>query len=182
MSGNNVLRLNSVEEQAAYRNAVARIIATVQRDNDLTDIDLAEKLDISVGTVSNARNRRADLSGVYLKRIGQLYGAPALDPYFALFGAKGVPIDGDPNADVLPTVACAVHQLTLVTAPASPGGATITHKELLDILQRFRPHVARWKRWNSAQRGWQHEIRRGGLGRAPRKAKHGPHSNRQGNL
>ena len=138
MIGNNVLRLNAVEEQAAYRSAVARIITTVQRDNDLTDIDLAEALDISVGTVSNARNRRADLSGVYLKRIGQLYGAASLNPYFALFGAKGVPIDGDADADALPSVACAVHQLAVVTAPSSPGGASITHTELLNSLSAIR--------------------------------------------
>ena len=138
MPDRNVLRLNNVEETAAYRSAVSRIITTVQTERDLTDIDLAEALNISVGTVSNARNRRADLSGVYLKRIGQLYGVAALNPYFALFGGKGVPIDADHDADSLPTVAYAVHQLAVVTAPSSPGGASITHKELLDSLPAIR--------------------------------------------
>lgn len=131
---NNVLRVNSREETEALRRAVSRIICDIQRDNGLTDIDLAEAIDVSVGTISNARNMRNDLNAVYLARLGKRFGPASLDPYHALYEGRGVPLEASCDTDALPSTAAAVHKLAVVMAPDSPGGIAITHGELLDIL------------------------------------------------
>ncbi len=69
-----VLRINCAEEQTDYRNAVARVLLNVQRDFDLTLQDIAEKIDVSLGTISNASNKRNDLSPLYVQRLGRVFG------------------------------------------------------------------------------------------------------------
>lgn len=129
----NVLRVNSVEEQAAYRSAVARIIGNIMRDHDATLIDIAEKIDVSTGTISNAVNRKTDLSATYLQRIGQAYGPHVLDPYAALSGGRIVAIEAD-DADAIVPLSASIHRIAVAQSPGSEGGDAITHRELLDML------------------------------------------------
>lgn len=130
---NNVLRVNSVEEQEAYRSAVSRIIGNIMRDHDATLIDIAERIDVSTGTISNAVNRKTDLSATYLKRIGQAYGSHVLDPYAALSGGRIVPIEAD-DADAMVPLSASIHRLAVAQSPGSDGGPAISHRELLDML------------------------------------------------
>lgn len=129
----NVLRVNSVEEQTAYRSAIARIITNIMRDHDQTMVEIAEKIDISVGTISNAANKKTDLQAVYLKRLAEHYGPATLDPYAALCGGRVVPIDAE-DVDAMVPLAASVHRLAVAQASGSEGGAAITHRELLGMV------------------------------------------------
>lgn len=132
-----VLRVNSVEETENYRKAVSRILSNVMRDHDLTMIDIAERIDVSVGTISNAVNRKADLSAPYLSRIGQAYGGHYLDPYIQLVGGKIVPLEAD-DADAMIPLSASIHKLAVAQSHISHGGAVITHQELLAMLPDLR--------------------------------------------
>lgn len=132
-----VLRVNSTEETDNYRRAVARIIGHVLRDFDMTMVDIADAIDVSAGTVSNAFNRKSDLQAVYLGRIGQVFGPQYLTPYTALFGGRIMPLD-IASVDAIPPLAASLHRIACARSPQSEGGETITHRELLDIVPELR--------------------------------------------
>jgi transcriptional regulator with XRE-family HTH domain len=133
MSAPSVLRVNAAEERAAYRKAVARVITCIQAEHGVTHIDIAEKIGVSLGTISNAANKNTDLCHTYLDRLGKAYGCHALDPVHALYGARAVPLVADDSLDALPSTTAAIHKLALARSPNSPGGDRITHGELLDM-------------------------------------------------
>lgn len=133
MADNNVLRVNPIEEQTAYRNAVARMLTCIQAEHHVTLLDIAERIGVSLGTISNAANKKNDLCRTFINRLGIAYGAAALDPIHALYGARAVPLEADENADALPSTTAAIHKLALARSPTSPGGDRITHSELLGM-------------------------------------------------
>lgn len=137
MQRNNVLLPIALPTQKALRGAVARIIRAVQLEHDLTDEALADLLGISIGTVRNARNELTDLNAVTITRLGARFGSDVLDPYSALYGARNVPLDAE-DTDALPSVSAAVHRLAVAQSPASPGGPSILHDELLAMLPTLR--------------------------------------------
>lgn len=134
---NNVLPTMAMPTQKSLRAAVARIIRSIQLEHHLTDDALADEVGISVGTVRNARNEMADLNANTLAKIGARFGAEALDPYAALYGARNVPLDAR-DVDALPSLSGAVHRLAVAQSPSSPGGAAMLHRELLDMLPDLR--------------------------------------------
>lgn len=136
----NVLRVNSVEEQTAYRSAVARVLVNIQRDFEVTLQDIAEKIDVSLGTISNAANKRNDLSPLYVQRLGKVFGPSMLDPVARLYGGRIVPLIAE-ERDALPSLSASVHRLAVAQSPDSPGGTTITHGELLAMLPDLRAAV-----------------------------------------
>lgn len=125
----------------ALRAAVAKIVRRIQADHDLTDEDFACSVGISEGTVVNARKERTDLNAATIAMIGAKFGVEALDPYAALYGARNVPLEAD-NSDALPSLSGAVHRLAVAQSPASRGGASVTHCELLDMLPDLRAALA----------------------------------------
>jgi len=130
----NVLRVNTVEEQTGYRKAVSKILLNIQRDYDVTLQEIAESIDVSLGTISNAANMKTDLSPTFLNRMGRAYGAEYLSPYAALSGGRVVSINKDAGADILPLVAKVNLSIANMRCPTSPGGALETPKEQLDSL------------------------------------------------
>lgn len=133
MASSNVLRVNGAEEQACYRDAVAEILRRVQTDHSVTLLEIAEKIDVSLGTISNAANKKTDLCATYLNRLGCRFGPGTLDPYAALRGVREVPLEPGSEVDALPSTTAAIHKLAVAKSPASPGGERITHGELLDM-------------------------------------------------
>ena len=134
MADHSVLRVNGVEEQTSYRNAVAEIINRILAENSkpgasYTLVQIAEAIDVSLGTISNAANKKADLSPTYLQRLGKRYGPHSLDPYLALYGARGVPLEARAERDVLPFLNRAALRVAETRDPASPGGARETLQE-----------------------------------------------------
>lgn len=133
----NVLFVNSVEEQTAYRDAVARVLLNVQRDFEVTLQDIAERIDVSLGTVSNAANKRNDLSPLYVQRLGKVFGPSMLDPIARISGGRIVPLS-TADIDALPSLSASVHRLAVAQSPDSPGGYALTHSELLAMLPDLR--------------------------------------------
>lgn len=134
MPATKVLRVNAVEEQAHYRDAVAEIILDIQRETGNTHILIAEAIDVSLGTISNAANKKSDLNPIYLKRLGEVYGPHFLDPYLALFGARAVPLHRDNVRDILPLLTRASLRVAEARDPKSPGGERELHTEQLGYL------------------------------------------------
>lgn len=134
MADGNVLRVNGVEEETAFRNAVHEVIGLILReDPKRTLIDIAERIDCETKTISNAFNKKHSLSEPYLRRLGQAFGADKLDPWARLTGARMTLIETDDTADAMPKTTAAIHHLAVARSPDSPGGETITHTELLEL-------------------------------------------------
>ena len=113
----NVLRVNSVEEQTAYRSAVARVLVNIQRDYDVTLQEIAEKVDVSLGTISNAANKRNDLSPIYVQRLGKVFGPQVLNPVARLYGGRIVPLVTE-ERDPLPSLSASAQ-----STRSAPGGS-----------------------------------------------------------
>lgn len=129
-----VLRVNAVEEQEAYRSAVAEILRNVQNDHGATLLEISERIDVSLGTISNAANKKADLNPIYLNRLGRVYGVHVLDPYLALAGGRAVAREADPSADILPLTNLVSFRIATARSSGSPGGAREILQERLDYL------------------------------------------------
>lgn len=126
--------LNDVEERENFCRAIATIIEDIQKAHavdgkPMSDIALAESIDVSKGTIANAKYGRNGLGSLYLSRLGKRYGASFLDPYFALFGAQAAPIEPKPGVDVLPIVNRLALKIAEARDPSGPGGATEVPQE-----------------------------------------------------
>jgi len=133
-----VLRVNSVEEQTNYRNAVAEILVNIQQDHKVTLSDISEAIDVSLGTISNAANKKNDLSSTFLQRLGKVYGVSTLDPYAKLYGGRNVPLIKQGGADILPLIARVNLAVAEARDPVSPGGVIEVHTEKLGYLPHLR--------------------------------------------
>ena len=143
MSGSNRLCVNSVEEQTDYRKAVATIIADIQRHEKrekraITLLEIADEIDVSLGTISNAANSKTDLSPTYLTRLGRRYGAGYLNPYFALVGAQAAPIDSTLTSDILPLLMAVGHKIACARDPEGPGGVIEVPQEKAGYLPELK--------------------------------------------
>ena len=133
-----VLRVNQVEEERLFLDAVHRVIACILAgEPGRTLIDVAEAIDVNVKTISNAFNKTHRLSQVFLTRLAQAFGPECLDPIAGLSGARMVPLEADDGQDALPSTTAAIHKLALARSPSSPGGDRITHGELLGMEQEI---------------------------------------------
>jgi hypothetical protein len=141
MNAHKVLRAASLTGSDNYRKAVARIIDDIQRDHGCDLVDIAEAIDVSVGTVSNAANCKADLSGVYLFRIAQRFGAGYLNPCLNIANAQAAPLDGTLTSDILPMVMAVAHKIACARDPAGPGG-------VVEVPQEKRAYLPDLKRLN----------------------------------
>ncbi len=129
-----VLNVNPAQETTLYRNAVAQILLDIQRERDLTLHEIAEAIGVSLGTISNAANKKGDLSVTYLKRLGECFGPEMLNPYAALSGGRMVPLDAKSGADILRLVAKVNLKIAEARDPASIGGVREVHSEKLNYL------------------------------------------------
>lgn len=138
VADHSVLRVNTVEERTAYREAVAEILRRIQVEYKVTLLEIAEAVDVSLGTISNAANKKTDLSPTYLNRLGRKYGPHMLDPYAALSGGRVVPLEVQGQRDVLPFIARASLKIAEARDPASPGGVREIHSEKAGYLADLR--------------------------------------------
>lgn len=129
----NVLRVNSVEETERCRSAIARVILNIQQEYGLTHQQIAEAIDVSLGTISNAANKKADLSSIYRDRLAKVFGGHVLNPVAALHGSQIVPLHGR-EGDVLPLLTRASMKIAEARCPSSDGGTVETHREKLAYL------------------------------------------------
>lgn len=132
-----VLRVNSVEETARTREAVARVVLNIQNEYGVTLHEIAEAIDVSLGTISNAANKKADLSSIYRDRLALVFGGHVLNPIAERFGSHIVPLHGR-EGDILPLVARVNFKIAEARSPKSDGGARETHRERLGYLSDLR--------------------------------------------
>lgn len=133
----NVLRVNSVEETTRTRNAIARVILNIQQEYDVTLAQIAEAIDVSLGTISNAANKKADLSSIYRDRLAMVFGGHVLNPIAERFGSHIVPLHGR-DGDILPLIARVNLKIAEARCPGSPGGIAEVHTERLGYLPDLR--------------------------------------------
>lgn len=86
----NVLPLFDPPRKMSYRSAVAAIVRRVKADHGLSNVRLADLLDCSDETISNAENEHTDLSAVTLLRIGYQFGLDAISPAIDLAARRHV--------------------------------------------------------------------------------------------
>jgi hypothetical protein len=139
MSDHNVLRVNAVEEESDFRCAVHEVIARILADKPgRTLIDIAEGIDVSVKTISNAFNRTHSLSQTFLTRLGKVFGPHVLDPVAALSGGRMIALDVSVQRDVLPFMTRAANKIAEARSPDSPGGVREIHTEKAGYLPNLR--------------------------------------------
>lgn len=90
MSGGNVLPLFDPPRKMSYRAAVAKIIRDLKSKHSLSNVKLADLLDCSDETISNAENENTDLNAVTLLRIAYRFGEAAIDPARELYLCRHV--------------------------------------------------------------------------------------------
>lgn len=136
-------RIRALPTENAYLCAVETIIRDIQRNGGpnglpLDLVDIAESIDASVGTISNAVNQKASLNPTYLARLGTVYGSGYLNPYMALFQAQAAPLDGTLTSDILPMVVAVAHKIAMARDPAGPGGVVEVPQEKAGYLPELK--------------------------------------------
>ena len=124
-----VLAQNPAPDTKSYRAAIAAIIRDIQHRARETDQQTADRLGVSVGTIRNARDEKADLSGLTLAKIGSLYGNEALAPFAALSAREC-----DVCENVIPSMAAAMSALALAKGPKERFDALPAIKECVEAL------------------------------------------------
>lgn len=130
----NVLTHRKTPTANCYLNAVAEIIRRTQ--GDMTDCEYAERIGVSEGTVQNARNRKAKLSGETLARIGHEFGPAALDPFADMMEAIVIPKRCDATNDML-TIIGMSHGIGTWVDALRDGHRD--HQETIALADLFRP-------------------------------------------
>lgn len=129
MNMHSVPKVGGPKEQANYRKAVSDLLCDVQRDTGLPWVAIADRLDISVGTIYAARDRQSDLSGLYLMRVATVFGGAYLNPLLKIADVQASPLDGSIEADVLPLLTALTHKIAVARDPEGPGGSAEVPQE-----------------------------------------------------
>lgn len=138
MTVHSVPKVSSAQEQARYRNAVSRMLCDIKRDTDLTWERIADRLDMSVGTIYAARDKLSDLSGLYVFRIGSVFGGAYLNPLLKMADVQASPLEGSIEADILPLLTALTHKVALARDPEGPGGTAEVPQERAAYLPDLR--------------------------------------------
>ena len=133
-------RLRTECTPSGYRAAVATIIRDIERAG-ATLLDIAENIDASRDTVSDAKYEKTTLNAVHLARLGQAYGAGFLNPYFELFGAHAAPMERKRSTDVLPIFTRISMQIAEARDPHGLGGSAEVPQERSAYLPALKEAV-----------------------------------------
>jgi hypothetical protein len=125
---------NEVEERENFTRAIATIIEDIQKAHPrdgrpMSDTELAESIDVSKGTIANAKYGRNGLGSLYLSRLGKKYGVAFLNPYLALMGGEASPIKPVAETNLAPLVAKVNLKLVEASDPRGPGGVAHVPQE-----------------------------------------------------
>jgi hypothetical protein len=131
------------KEQANYRSAVSQMLNDIKRDTELSWEAISDRLDMSVGTIYAARDKLSDLSGLYLIRVGSVFGGAYLNPVLKMAEVQASPLEGSIEADILPLLTALTHKVACARDPEGPGG---TH----EVPQERAAYLPDLKRVNKA--------------------------------
>lgn len=84
-NGQVMLPFSSLPTTDCVRAAYANVIRDIQREHDLTDQQLADRIGVHVNTIQRARNKLATLDSVAEARLGAMFGEEAMQPIKALW-------------------------------------------------------------------------------------------------
>ena len=138
MTTASVPKVGGPKEQANYRKAVSDLLCDVQRDTGLPWNAIADRLDISVGTIYAARDRQSDLSGLYLMRVATVFGGSYLNPLLRIADIQAAPLDGSIEADILPLLTALTHKVAMARDPEGPGGSAEVIQERAGYLPELK--------------------------------------------
>jgi hypothetical protein len=138
MNAHSVPKVGSKKEQEFYRKAVSAMLYSIQHDTGLPWVAIADRLDISVGTIYAARDCHADLSGLYLIRVGSVFGGAYLNPVLNIADVQAAPLEGSIEADILPLLTALTHKVALARDPDGPGGSAEVPQERAAYLPDLR--------------------------------------------
>ena len=127
-----VLPRVSLLTESLAKSLISSAVSNLQHRHGLTDIDLAERVFVDPGTISNARNKNNKL------QVQTLFNLISVDPLaieclLHHFGRRSVPIEARCDTDPLVTMAGAVHKIAEAQSEGSPGGKAITDSECLAL-------------------------------------------------
>lgn len=142
----NVLLPLALPTQKCLRASVAQIIRDIQAVHGESDQCTADRLGVSIGTVRNARNETADLNALTIARIGAVYGAHAIGPYNALYGATA---HGIASHDAAPLSQLA-NALAVLTGSESPKARFDALPELKAASEALSGYILSLERWRMA--------------------------------
>ena len=138
MTVHTVPKISSAKEQAHYRSAVSRMVYAIKQDTGLPWEAIADRLDMSVGTIYAARDKLSDLSGLYLIRVGSVFGGSYLNPVLKMADVQAAPLEGSIEADILPLLTALTHKVALARDPEGPGGSAEVPQERAEYLPDLR--------------------------------------------
>jgi transcriptional regulator with XRE-family HTH domain len=132
-----MLPFASLPTTDGVRTACANVIRDIQRQHDLTDLQVAEAIGVSVNTIARARNKQVTIDNLTLARIGAVFGREALAPWDAL----GMGRDDDDSADPMHTLALAMAALAAARGPKGRMDALPALKDARAALKAYIGHV-----------------------------------------
>lgn len=144
MTEHDVLLPFPAPDTAALRKAVAAIIRDIQLKRGETDQKTADKLGIHKNTVAAARNELSDLGALTIARIGAIYGAEAVAPYNALYGATAHGVAAS-DAAPLSLMAEAMAALCNANGPKARLDTLPTLKSAAAALNAYVVSLERWR-------------------------------------
>ena len=140
----NVMLPLSLPTQKELRAAVGNILRHVQHRYGETDQCTADRLGVSIGTVRNARDEKTDLNALTIAKIGAIYGADAVAPYNALYGATAHGVAAQ-DAAPLSLIADAMAALCSADSPKARLDALPALKDASEALAGYIVTLERWK-------------------------------------
>ena len=138
MNSRNVLTKSLPPSENRCRDAFAVGLHAVQGSR--TDLDTADALGWSVGTIRNVRNRTHSISAKCLTDAAYRTDGAFLAPWLAMLGLNAQAIEhAHPEAlDVASQLAECSAVLLAAMSPTSPGGHTLTQDELHAVANAAR--------------------------------------------
>lgn len=114
------------------RAAYANVIRDIQREHDLTDQQLADRIGVHVNTIQRARNKLATLDSVAEARLGAAFGEEAMQPIKALWGQH----ESD-CAEPLGALADALAAISRAKGPKAAFDALPTVKDAVEAMNAW---------------------------------------------
>ncbi len=126
------LPFRSLPTTDGVRTALSNVIRDIQRDHDLTDIELAGAIGVHPNTIQRARNKQGTLDNEAMARLGAVFGPEAMRPYTVMWerGADDAP-------ELLPLLADAMAAVSRAKGPKGKLDALPVVKELIAAADAF---------------------------------------------
>lgn len=128
-----MLPFASLPTTDGVRSACANVIRDIQREHDLTDLQMAETIGVHANTISRARNKLVTIDNLTLARIAAVFGHDALGPWHAL-GLGMAPTD----------IAEPIQPMAMATAAIATARGTKGEFDALPVAKEAHEVLGAW--------------------------------------